>query len=93
MQAECEERLLVLCASNTGDIEQFTQILSQPRVDPNVYDEVFYQQILLRQYVIYMITPCKFVKCSSALLYSKLATVYLHLKYNSTQLVMDTSPL
>ena len=42
IQAECESRLFALCRDNTGDIQEFIYILSQPGVDPNVYDEVIY---------------------------------------------------
>ena len=37
---EVEQRLLELCNDNTGDIQEFRYILSQPGVDPNVYDQV-----------------------------------------------------
>ena len=42
IQAECESRLLALCRDNTGDIKEFTYILSQPGVDPNIFDQVIY---------------------------------------------------
>ena len=42
IQAECESRLLALCRHKIGDIKEFTYILSQPGVDPNIYDQVFY---------------------------------------------------
>ena len=40
LQAECERRLLVLCVKNIGDINEFLFLLSQPGVDPNIYDKV-----------------------------------------------------
>ena len=39
-QAECERRLLVLCLKNTGNVSEFMFLLSQPGVDPNIYDKV-----------------------------------------------------
>ena len=31
---------MVLCASNVGDIQEFTYLLSQPGVDPDICDQV-----------------------------------------------------
>ena len=42
-QTELEERLLTLCRDNTGDIQEFRYVLSQPGVDPNIYDQVLMQ--------------------------------------------------
>ena len=39
-QIELEKRLLRHCYDNTGDIQEFRYILSQPGVDPNIYDQV-----------------------------------------------------
>ena len=39
-QAECEEKLLVLFIENVGDVSKFMFLLSQPGVDPNIYDKV-----------------------------------------------------
>ena len=40
MQNEHETRLLILCDEDTDDENEVLYLLSQPDVDPNVYDEV-----------------------------------------------------
>ena len=40
IQNEYEMRLLILCDEGSGDEIEIQHILSQPEVNPNVYDEV-----------------------------------------------------
>ena len=39
-QVECERRLIQLCVDNLGDINEFSRLLSQPGVDPNIRYQV-----------------------------------------------------
>ena len=45
-QAEREEKLLALCIENVGDVSEFMLLLSQPGVDPNIYDNVGHSALL-----------------------------------------------
>ena len=39
-QVKCERRLIQLCVDNVGDVSEFSHLLSQPGVDPNIRDQV-----------------------------------------------------
>ena len=39
-QAKCEKRLLELADKNIGDVSEFSSLLGQPGVNPNIHDKV-----------------------------------------------------